>query len=235
MKLKCLIIDDEPLARKVIREYIEDIDFLELVGQAENPIKAVKLIEELKPTLLLLDIQMPKMSGIDFLKQTAKLPLVILTTAFSEYALEGYELDVIDYLLKPITFDRFLKAASKAKDYHELHLKAEQKSFNYFFIKCDGRLEKIFYDDVFYIEGMSNYIILYTRQKKLVVYMTLKGLKETLPADEFQQIHKSFIVAVSQIDSITANEVMIAGKILHVSRNFKEELMSGIGERISKR
>ena len=148
-------------------------------------------------------------------------------------------MDVLDYLVKPITFERFFKAASKAKDFHELSRKAEtssnEKIFNYFFVKCDNRLEKIFFDDVLYIEGMSNYVIIYTRQKKLISYMTLKGLEENLPSNEFLQIHKSYIISISKIDNLNVNEVNIAGKSLPISRNYKDVVMNSISDRVFKR
>jgi DNA-binding LytR/AlgR family response regulator len=145
-------VDDEPMARKVLEEYIEDVDFLTLVGKAENPVKAGAVLDANKVDVMFLDINMPRMSGIDFLKSTSKLPLTVMTTAYSEYAVEGFELDVLDYLVKPFSFDRFLKAVTKAKEYVELQNKPAatviDQTNNYFFTKCNGKIEKVFYDDL---------------------------------------------------------------------------------------
>ncbi len=161
MTLECIIIDDEPVARKVLEEYIQDTAFLSLAGKAENPIKAKALLDSRKADLLFLDINMPRMSGIEFLKSTANLPMTIMTTAYAEYALEGFELDVIDYLVKPFAYERFLKACTKAREYHELKQQHRVPLPNnvpqeYFFVKCDGRIEKVTYNEFVYIEAMAS-------------------------------------------------------------------------------
>jgi DNA-binding LytR/AlgR family response regulator len=155
-------VDDEPVARKLLEEYIEDIDFLQLAGKAENPVKASTLLKSTKVDLMFLDINMPHMSGIDFLRTASQLPLTIMTTAYTEYAIDGFELDVVDYLVKPFSFERFLKACTKAKEYYELKNRQTENitnvpELNYFFVKCDSRIEKILYDDLIYIEAMLNY------------------------------------------------------------------------------
>ena len=157
MNLNCIIIDDEPMARKVLEEYIEDIPFLQLVGKAENPLKANVLLNNNKIDLMFLDINMPRMSGIEFLRNSTILPMIIMTTAYTEYAIEGFELDVVDYLVKPFSSDRFLKACTKAKEYYELKNKPIENVniipiADYFFIKCDGKIEKIFYDELLYFQ-----------------------------------------------------------------------------------
>src|SRR5258708_34091379 len=155
MKLNCLIVDDEPVAQKILRDYIADVDFLNFAGAAENPVKATGMLENHSIDLLFLDINMPKLSGIEFLRISKSLPPTIMTTAYSEYALEGYELNVLDYLLKPFSFDRFLKAAYKAKEYYEKSGSGAANQ-NYFFVKSDGRIEKILYDDLVCVEVMQN-------------------------------------------------------------------------------
>jgi DNA-binding LytR/AlgR family response regulator len=178
MKMNCILVDDEPVARKLLEEYIEEIDFLQLVGKAENPVKAAALLNTTAVDLMFLDINMPKISGIDFLKTSTALPLTILTTAYTDYAIEGFELSVLDYLVKPFSFDRFFKACNKAKEFFELQNKNVGAAIDYFFVKCNGRIEKIFYNEVVYIEAMANYIILYTEDRKLITYLTLKGIAE---------------------------------------------------------
>src|SRR6266481_7704897 len=155
MKLKCIIIDDEPVARKILHEFIEDIDFLELAGEAENPVKAIALLNNNDINIIFLDINMPKINGIDFLKNSKTNAIVIMTTAYADYAVEAYGLDVLDYLVKPIAFERFLKACNKAKEVVELRKQSPVKSqpvSDHFFIKCDNQIEKVFYNDLLYAE-----------------------------------------------------------------------------------
>jgi DNA-binding LytR/AlgR family response regulator len=254
MKLKCLIVDDEPVARKVLQEFIEDIDWLELAGQAENPLKAMKLLREQEIDILFLDINMPKINGIDFLKSTPTGACVIITTAYVEYAVESYGLDVLDYLVKPIAFDRLLKACNKAKEWRELRPAAGQgrgsgqayargqggtggqgpgpgpggKRGDHFFVKSNNQIEKVYYDDLVYAEAMLNYVMLYTPAKKMMVYVTIKSLEEQLPADIFIKVHKSFIVNMNKIRSIEGNILdMGTGKIT-ISQSLREKVINEI-------
>lgn len=223
MILNCLIIDDEPLARKGLREYIAEVDFLQLAGEAEHPLKALPLLQSTPVQLLFLDIQMPRLSGLDFLKTLQVRPMVILTTAFSEYALQGYELNVLDYLLKPISFERFLQAVMKAKAQYEAQ--AGEPLPEHFFIKCDNRLEKIFYRDLLFVEAAQNYVILHTKDKKQIAYITFKAVEGYLPAGQYMKVHKSFIVSIAHIDRIAGNEIYIGPHRIPISRNMKEEVM----------
>jgi DNA-binding LytR/AlgR family response regulator len=184
MKLKCIIIDDEPIARKLIEEFVGDIDFLELVGQAENPAKAITLLTEHTIDVIFLDINMPVINGIDFLKSSKNTASIIMTTAYNKYAVEAFTLDVLDYLVKPIPFDRFLKACNKAKELYDAKKKAAeptQSIDDHFFIKCDNQIEKVMYADLVYAEALMNYVILYTVNRKMIVYITLKSLEDQLP------------------------------------------------------
>jgi DNA-binding LytR/AlgR family response regulator len=178
---------------------------------------------------------MPKLTGIEFVKALAEPPLVIFTTAYSEYALEGFELDVVDYLLKPISFARFLKAVEKAQNY--LHARNKEVSItgDFFFIKCNGKIEKIIMAEVIYIEAMANYVIIYTKQKKYITYLTFSGIEEQLPAELFVRIHKSFLVAISAIQTIDGNEVITGSMRLPLSKNYRNEVMSRIESRFIKR
>jgi two-component system, LytTR family, response regulator len=233
MKLNSIIVDDEPVARKLLEEYIGDTDFLQLIGKAENPVKATALLNSNKADLLFLDINMPKMSGIDFLRSSAELPLTIMTTAYTEYAIEGFELNVLDYLVKPFSYERFLKACTKAKEYYELKNRpAENKSnvpaLDYFFVKCDGRIEKILYDELLYVEAMLNYVVLHTENRKLMVYLTIKSISEQLPENIFLKIHKSTIVNINKIKSIEGNEINTGKAKLTISQNLHETVMKEI-------
>jgi len=229
--INCIIIDDEPLARKGLKEYIADIDFLNLTGEFDNSLKATELLGSGKVQLLFLDIQMPKITGLEFFKTLSSAPPVIFTTAYPQYALDGYELNALDYLVKPISFDRFLKAAIRAKEYYEVRQvnMAETKpllpSPDYFFIKADNKLVKILFDEILFVEALQNYVVIYTKEKKHITYLTLKSVEEYLPGNHFIKTHKSFIVAASKIESIDANIIHIGQHPIPVSRNFKDEVM----------
>jgi DNA-binding LytR/AlgR family response regulator len=231
MKLKCLIIDDEPIARKLLKEYIEETDFLELVGNAENPLKATGLINSLKPDLVFLDINMPKMSGIDFLRAAPNLPMVIMTTAYGQYALDGFELAVIDYLVKPFSLDRFLKATQKALELKSLKDNksgSESMPSDHFYTKCDGKIVKIVYDELIYVEGMANYVILNTTTGKLIAYLTIKGILEKLPPAQFMQVHKSYIVNTSRVDSIEGNMLCLGDVKISMGLSYIEAVMGNL-------
>lgn len=239
MKLNCLIVDDEPVARKGIAEYVSDIDFLELVAECENPLATASFLGQHNIDLIYLDIQMPKMSGIDFLKNLRNPPLVILTTAFSNYAIESYTLDVVDYLLKPIPFDRFFKASQKAYEIMRLRRIAHDKvtELNYFFVKSDSKYEKIFFDDVLYIEAMQNYVVIHsTNRKKLITYLTISGMEQQLPQGRFLKVHKSYIVGLHHVNAVDGNELVIEEKKIPISRHLKDKVMERImGNKLFKR
>lgn len=224
-KLNCIVVDDEPLACKGLVEYIEEVDSLNLIAVVNAPADAIKYLPD--TDLMYLDINMPKISGIDFLKQVKNPPLTIITTAYQQYALEGYELDVIDYLLKPISFPRFLKATTKAIDYFKIYKSetvgiSSEVAKDYFFVKSNGVLEKIVLSEILAVEAMSNYIIIYCNDKKVVAYLTLKQINEYLPADQFLKVHKSYIVACDKISKIDHDEIIVGGLTIPIGMNFKE-------------
>jgi DNA-binding LytR/AlgR family response regulator len=231
MKLSCIIVDDEPVARKVLKEFIADIDYLVLAGEAEDPLKAMSILHEKKVDIIFLDINMPKINGIDFLKASKLSAHIIITTAYPVYAVEAYGLDVLDYLVKPVSFERFLKACNKVKDLKTIknsNLPQPGESHDHFFIKCENQIEKVFYDDLMYAEAMMNYVMLYTTSKKMMVYITIKALEEQLPADIFIKVHKSFIVNASKIKSIEGNILNIGNEKIAVSQNLKEKVIQQI-------
>lgn len=227
MKINCIVIDDEPLARKGLKEYITDVDFLNLTGEFDNPLKAAEIIGKGEVQLLFLDIQMPKITGLDFFKTLQNPPPVIFTTAYPQYALEGFEVNALDYLVKPVSFDRFFKAVLKAKEYYEVREsnKTDTGISEYFFIKADNKLVKIFFDELLYVEALQNYVIIHTPAKKFMTYLTFKSVEEYLPADKFIKVHKSYIVAASKIDIIEGNDIRIGQQHIPISRNQKEEVM----------
>jgi DNA-binding LytR/AlgR family response regulator len=231
MKLKCIIIDDEPIARRLIEEFVGDIDFLELVGQAENPAKAITLLSNNVIDLIFLDINMPVISGINFLKSSKNTASIIMTTAYAEHAVEAFSLDVLDYLVKPIPFERFLKACNKAREVYETKKQIAQSAptaADHFFIKCDTQIEKVLYTDLLYAEAMMNYVLLYTTTRKMVVYITLKSLEEQLPANQFIKVHKSFIVNRGKIKSIEGNMINIGSEKITLSQNLREKVLNEI-------
>ena len=239
MKLNCLIIDDEPLARKGLREYVQEIDFLHCVASCENALKAASFLNQEKIDLIFLDIHMPKLSGIEFLKTLKNPPLTIITTAYSDYALEGYSLDVIDYLVKPINFDRFLKASQKALEFFELKARAEHNAasaVDYFFVRCDRKFEKVFFRDLSYIEGLQNYAVIHVGNKKLITYITLTSLENQLPKDRFLKVHKSFIISVPHVKAIEKDEIIMDNARIPISRSLHEQVVRQIlGNNLFKR
>ncbi|SDL20835.1 LytR/AlgR family response regulator transcription factor [Siphonobacter aquaeclarae] len=227
--INCVIIDDEPLAREGLSSYVREVDFLRLSGTCSNPVELLTLLEQQSVDLLFLDIQMPKMSGIDFLKITQNPPLVVMTTAYPSFALEGFQLNVLDYLLKPITFDRFVRAAWKAKEQCDLRLRpAAPVAPAYVFIKCGSKYEKIYVDDILFIEGLQNYVTIFTTRGKYVTLLNLRDIETELAASSFVRVHKSFLVARSKVDAIEGNEIFIGSHRIPISRQQREEVLSRV-------
>lgn len=238
MKLKCLIVDDEPLAQKGISDHIKETGFLELSSIAEDPAEALEFLATNQTDIIFLDIQMPKMTGISFLEKLKTPPIVIICSAYSEYALQGFELDVLDYLLKPVTYERFFKAAIKAKEFHQLKRKGKSDLYldnDYFFVKSNNLIQKISLADIKYIEATGNYVTIHTKKKKLLAYITLKGLEESLPGQRFVKVHKSYLVPLSKIDSINEDELKIDDTAIPISRIYREKLMQLVNNRFIRR
>lgn len=229
MAINCIIIDDEPLARVGLKEYIADIDFFNLLGEFDNPLAATEILGSGQVQLLFLDVQMPKITGIDFFKTLSNPPVVVFTTAYPQYALEGFEVNALDYLVKPISFERFYKAALKAKDLFDqkqTETAAQQETAPaYFFIKADNSLVKIMYTDLLFVEALQNYVAIHTATKKYISYLTFKSVEEYLPVDAFIKVHKSFIIAANRVDSIDGNEIHIGQYRIPISRTLKDEVM----------
>ena len=224
MKISCIITDDEPIARKGLQGYVEKIPFLHLIGVCEDAIQLNNKLQEKKPDLLFLDIEMPYLNGIDFLKSQADPPKVILTTAYENYALQGYELDVLDYLLKPVSFERFLKATNKAAEYFKSINNLQQ---DHFFIKVDGRLDKVLFAEIIFIEALENYVAVYTKDKKLITHSTLKLMQQSLP-ENFIQPHKSYIININKVTAIEGNQLHCDNYRVPVSKYQKDEVMEKI-------
>ena len=235
MQINCLIIDDEPLARKGLAQYIEDISFLNLIAQCESTMSADKALNQSKIDLIFLDIQMPKMTGVQFLKALKSPPKAILTTAYSEYALEGFELDVLDYLVKPIAFERFYKACLKAKEYFERILPSQSPTptpntpaHNFFFVKCEQIIEKINFNDILFVEALENYVLIHTIEKKHITYITFKAIQDFLPPTMFTKVHKSYIVSIPRVTAIDGAQLIIDRHKIPISRTLKQQIMEEI-------
>lgn len=235
-KLSCIIVDDEPVARQILQEFVEQVPFMELHGKFENAGKVEAWLISNTADLIFLDIEMPKISGLQFLQKMHIESMVIITTAFPQYALEGYELDIIDYLLKPFAFSRFLKAVHKAKDFEEMKNRTGgAPASSYIFVKSEKRIEKIELKDILYAESVGNYVCIYTAQKKVMAYLTMKSLESQLPGTDFMQIHQSYLVNGSKIEAIDGNEIRIGDRSLPISRNYREIVMKIVHQRLLKR
>ncbi|MGZ2368326.1 LytR/AlgR family response regulator transcription factor [Ancylomarina sp. YFZ004] len=233
MSIKCLIVDDEIHARKVLEKYIQDLPYLELVDSCKNAMEAMQVLRNKSVDVMFLDINMPKLTGLNFLASLSHPPLVVITTAYREYALDAFELDVIDYLHKPIPFPRFIRAVSKVEE--KLQLSVPQAHSNqsteperteeFIFIKADKKSIKINFADIIYIEGLNDYIKIHTFNKCLVPKLTVKSMEEILPKKRFPRIHKSYIVSLQHIDAINGNQVEIANKKLPIGQSYRQAFM----------
>lgn len=228
--IRCIIVDDEQHAIDILEHYVSQTPQLTLAGSSTNPIEALHMVTELKADLVFLDIQMPELSGIDFIKAIKGKCQVILTTAYSEFAIESYELDVVDYLLKPIRLPRFLSAVQKAsKIIEETNPRQVENDDDFIFVKTEskGKLLKINLADIDYIEGMKNYVAIYCSGKRTMVYTSMKDIEENLPRKKFLRVHKSFIISVPKISGIEGNMVKLHGVTadIIVGETYKHDLM----------
>jgi len=225
-----VIIEDEPLAQRVIERYVENVPFLDIIQKCNSAMEAIEVLHNREVDLLFLDINMPGLNGMDFLKTLKNPPLVIITTAYAEFAIQGYELDVVDYLMKPFAFDRFYKAIQKAeelirgKDQRHFESKeADKQDDTFIFIKSSKKTYKVNLDDILYIEALGDYVKIYTTDKMIVSYQSLKNIVNLLPSSAFPRVHKSFIIALSRIDLIEGNQVKIRDQMIPIGTNFKGE------------
>lgn len=232
MMLKCIIVDDEPLAQNVLKVYISRIQSLELVGICSNALEAINFLHANHADLIFLDINMPELSGIEMLKTLQHQPKVVLTTAYSEFALESYEYGVSDYLLKPIKFDRFLKAVNRVLDSNtqcsssnSSNSEAQASSEDFIFLKQDQSVFKVNHSDILYIEAFGNYLQVYTLMHKIIVRETMAEMKDRLPGSIFIRVHRSFILNISKIEKLINNQIVIADREIPVGAFYKNELI----------
>lgn len=250
MILRCLIVDDEPLAHAILSDYVSKVPFLKLVGATTSPIDALTRVQRGEVDLVFLDIQMPELTGIQFLKiarSSGERCHVILTTAYADYALEGYEHDVIDYLLKPISFERFFRAVQKAYNqtpsatpvaselapqappvYNSPQSVPTTSQPDFVFVKTEYRLQRVSFDDILYCEGLKDYVSIYTPAERILALQTMKALEEKLPVDRFVRVHKSYIVPLSRIESVERNRIYIGKAVIPIGDTYREAFFKRI-------
>lgn len=230
MKIRCLTIDDEPLALNLVASYVERTPFLELAGKCNSAHQALEILSEEDIDLLFMDIQMPDLTGIEFARAIDKGPKIIFTTAFEQYALEGFKLDALDYLLKPFSYQDFLRSANKAREYFDLLQKAAQSDMvqheqDYLFVKSEYKLIRIKFDDILYVEGLKDYVKIHLQHtnKPVLSLLSLKNLEGKMPSGRFMRVHRSFIVALDKINAVSNNIIMIANAHIPVGEMYKED------------
>jgi DNA-binding LytR/AlgR family response regulator len=230
--MKTLIVDDEPLALDLLETFIERLDCLHLVGRCEDGIQAFNILQKGEVELLFLDIEMPTLDGYELLRSLPNPPKTIITTAYRDYAVEGFELNVLDYLVKPIPFQRFVqavqKAAPKAGELTEIQAVGQPVTADALFIKVDKRIVRVPFDQIYFIESLKDYIKVHTTRGTLVTLQTMQGLCELLPSEMFVRIHKSFTISIPKVSAIDANDVEINGKLLPIGRSYREEILGKI-------
>lgn len=228
--INAVVIDDEPIALEGITDYMRRVDFITCIGSFQSPLEAAALLRQNLVGLLFLDIEMPTVRGLDFLSSLDNPPPTIFITAYADFAHQAYDLDVLDYLLKPVSFERFYKACCKALDYCRLKSPESAVEEPYFFIKSEYRYEKICLKDIIYIEGRQNYICIHTQSRKYMTHMTMKSVSNVLPSGDFLRVHRSFIVSVRHVDRIDRNSLLVNGSHIPVSREHKEAIHKRILE-----
>jgi DNA-binding LytR/AlgR family response regulator len=239
--MNCLIVDDEPLAQQVLEDYVITIPYLTLIAKCSSAFEAFEALRKHKIDLIFLDIHMPQVSGIDFINALEYKPMFIFTTAYSEYALDGFNLNALDYLVKPIPFDRFLKAMNKAYDLYNLRYgklepeiveKQEERQEQYLLVKADYQTQRVDLNQILYIEGLKDYVKIFLSAAKPVTTLnSLRNMAEKLPAEDFVRVHKSYIVAVNKIDSIARNRIIIADKYIPIGDSFRDDFFALLNKR----
>ncbi|MBQ0732742.1 LytR/AlgR family response regulator transcription factor [Aquimarina celericrescens] len=240
MKIKCLVLDDEPLAIKIIQKHLESFDNFEVTHTFSNPVDAFNMISKEPVDLVFLDINMPRLNGIEFIKNLTISPFIIITTAYREYAVEGFELDVIDYLVKPISLKRLMKALNKVSQqinlrseslknsHHNSSANTNYKHSNHFFVKVNKKMVKIYFNDILYIESLKDYVSIKTATKDYITHYNLSAITKLVPEYEFMRIHRSFTIALNKVNAIEGNCVQIRDKMIPIGRNYVKEVKGRI-------
>jgi DNA-binding LytR/AlgR family response regulator len=227
--MNCLIVDDNNMARLALHQMLSDIEFIKISGDCENPIQALQLMLTVPVDLILLDIEMPKMSGIDFLKNTIKRPLVILISAKTDYAAEAFDYNVVDYIVKPLQEDRLLRALLRAKELHESENSTIEKvDTEFIFVKEKTILNKIIVNEILYLQALGDYLTIYTNDKRYTIHLTLKAFLERFDSTQFMRVHRSYIAAINKIDKVEESTLFIGKNPLPIGDNYRSELMKRI-------
>jgi len=239
--IRCLVVDDEPLALDILVDYIEKVPFLELIKSTTSAFEALSIVQQDQVDLVFLDVQMPELTGIQFLKILNGKCKVILTTAYSQYALDGYELDISDYLLKPIAFDRFYKAVGKVQNQFQpvqaaavvppVQEKVLSQSPDFIFVKTEHRIQKIYINDILYIEGLKDYISIFTPTERIITLQHMKKMEEVLPCNRFARVHKSYIVSIDKIESIERSRIQIGDKTIPIGDTYRDSFFKQIEDK----
>lgn len=236
MKINCIAVDDEPLALDVMEDYIQKVPFLNHLQSFDNPLKALDFMRDNLVGLLFLDIQMEDLTGMQLIKVLPNKPFIILTTAYERYALEGYELDIVDYLLKPISFERFVMAVNKVLERMNGKngtdsISISNPTYDYFFVKADSKLVKVNFPEIMYIEGQGDYLKIVTKTERLMTLQSFKKMEEILPSENFIRVHKSYMIAIDKIKAIERNRVLIGDKAIPISDTYKGRIIEFLKER----
>lgn len=235
--IKTIIVDDEPLALDILEAFVSKMPNLQLVAKCENAFEANEVLQNQKVDLMFLNIQMPQLNGVDFVKSLANPPCVVFTTAYPEFAVEGFELNAVDYLVKPVSMERFMKAVNKVAEKVAAKQEVEEPASTdqFFFVKADKKLVKINFDDIVYIEGLKDYVIIKNETNRVITLQTMKSLEDKLPPQTFRRIHRSFIVNMNKIQALDGSvvEVMEKGQVKHlpIGKNYRDELLELINGR----
>ena len=230
--INCLLIDDEPLALQLLEDYIQKTPYLKLAGKFEEPLRAIPLLNDQEIDLLFLDIKMPDISGIDFFRSLTRKPNVIFTTAYSEFAIDGFELNAMDYLLKPISFEKFITACNRVKEITEAQKNKTHRARDYFFINVAHKLHKIFYDDILYLEGFKDYTKIYLSgiASPMLILQKLKYFEDLFEESEFMRIHRSYIVSIRKLNTVSRKSVTINTQALPVSDNYRDRFLTVVNQ-----
>lgn len=234
--IRCLVVDDEPLALDILEDYIRKVPFLELVKTTTSAIEGLSLVQNGSVDLVFLDVQMPELTGIQFLKIINGKCDVILTTAYSQYALDGYDLDVVDYLLKPIAFDRFYKASQKVLQAKNIPAQIQPEpvskaNHDFIFVRTEHKIQKIYLDDILFIEGLKDYISIFTPTERIITLQNMKKMEDSLPEKSFIRVHKSYIIAISKIESIERSRIQIGDKIIPIGDTYRDNFFKQIEDK----
>jgi len=229
--MKCIIVDDNKLSREMVKQLVEQVDFLELKGECETPVDAFNYLKKEEIDLVFLDVEMPGMTGIELIKNLEKRPIIILITAKKDYAVEAFELNVADYIIKPVTLSRFLVAVDRAKELFEgrdQKIEINEKEKDYIFVRSNSLLTKVKIEDIIYVQALGDYVNIFTNEKRLTVHITLKGMEEKLPQDKFYRLHRSYLTSLHHIDNIEEGTAYIGKHPLPIGEQYKKELLRKI-------